>query len=145
MHSTLLPLHQRGVSLLEVLIAVVVLSLGLLGLAGLQMTALRNNQSAFDRSNAVMLTYSIADIMRSSIGVADGGGFDIASDATPTGSEFAPSQITAWRTRIKDSLGDAATGAISCAALVCTITIEWDDSRGLQGQTTQQLITEVQL
>ena len=55
---------QTGVSLLEVLIAVVVLSLGFLGLAGLQLNSLRNNESSFQRSFAVVETYTIADAMR---------------------------------------------------------------------------------
>jgi type IV pilus assembly protein PilV len=38
---------QRGITLLEVLVALVVLSIGLIGLAGLQSTSLRMNDSAY--------------------------------------------------------------------------------------------------
>jgi type IV pilus assembly protein PilE len=41
--------RQHGVGLIEVLIAVVILAIGLLGLAGLQMHTLRDNESAFER------------------------------------------------------------------------------------------------
>ena len=40
---------QRGVGLIEVLIAVLVLSFGMLGMVGLQTWSLRNNQSALER------------------------------------------------------------------------------------------------
>lgn len=56
---------QTGTSLLEVLIAVVILSIGLLGLAGLQVAGLRVNQGAMQRSQATMLAYDVLDRMRS--------------------------------------------------------------------------------
>lgn len=59
-------LNQRsvGFTLIEVLIAMVVLAVGLLGLAALQATSLRNNQSAYFRSQATQLAYDIADRVR---------------------------------------------------------------------------------
>jgi len=56
---------SRGVSLLEVLIAVLILAIGLLGVAALQASALRNSQSSLERSQAVIYTYTILDSMRS--------------------------------------------------------------------------------
>ena len=56
--------RQSGFSLLEVLIAIVVTSIGLLGLAAMQATGLRNNHSAYHRSQATVLAYDIADRMR---------------------------------------------------------------------------------
>ena len=55
---------QSGSSLFEVMIAVLVLSTGMLGVAAMQSTSLRNSQSAFQRSQAVVLTYAISDAMR---------------------------------------------------------------------------------
>ena len=56
-----------GFTLIEVLVAMLVLAVGLLGLAGLQATSLRNNQSAYNRSQATQLAYDIADRMRANI------------------------------------------------------------------------------
>lgn len=53
-----------GFTLLEVLITLVVMSIGLLGLAALQVSSLRNNQSAEQRSQATELAYSMSDRMR---------------------------------------------------------------------------------
>jgi type IV pilus assembly protein PilV len=55
---------NHGFTLIEVLIAMVVIAMGLLGLAGLQATNLKNNQSAYFRSQATQLAYDIADRMR---------------------------------------------------------------------------------
>ncbi|MEX1067012.1 MAG: type IV pilus modification protein PilV [Aquisalimonadaceae bacterium] len=55
---------QRGLTLIEVLVTMVVLSIGLLGLAGLQAYALQNNNSAYYASQATILTQDIADRMR---------------------------------------------------------------------------------
>ena len=46
---------QRGTTLIETLVALVVLSVGLLGIAALQMTSLRNNRGAHLRSQAQVL------------------------------------------------------------------------------------------
>jgi len=55
---------QRGYSLIEVLIAVVVLAVGLLGIAGLQVLSIKNTQSAYLRSQATLLAYDIIDSIR---------------------------------------------------------------------------------
>lgn len=44
----------RGLTLIEVLVALIVLSVGVLGLAGLQITSLQYSQSSYERSLAVM-------------------------------------------------------------------------------------------
>ena len=56
--------HQRGVGLIEILVAVLILALGLLGMAGLQANALKTNQSSYARGQAVMLSYYMLDAMR---------------------------------------------------------------------------------
>lgn len=55
---------SSGFSLLEVLIAMVVLSIGLLGIAGLQATSKRTSYEALQRTTAVMLTRDIIERMR---------------------------------------------------------------------------------
>ncbi|WP_261843460.1 type IV pilus modification protein PilV [Aliamphritea ceti] len=56
--------QQLGFSLIEVMIALVVLSLGVLGMAALQTTAIQQNQSAYMRSQANQYAYDIIDRMR---------------------------------------------------------------------------------
>lgn len=140
------PARQRGVSLLEVMIAVLVLSFGLLGLASLQMTTLRNNQSSFDSSRAIMGIYSIADIMRADIG---------NQGSLNMGNDFPKERLADWQNSLKSHLGSDATGTIQCVPTSttpivgdpfisnrCTVTVTWSD---VQGGTTRTMTTEVQL
>jgi type IV pilus assembly protein PilV len=64
MHITINKRYAKGLTLLEVLIALLVLSIGLLGIAGLQLTGLRENQNAHFRTQAVYLANDMADRMR---------------------------------------------------------------------------------
>lgn len=137
--------HQQGVSLLEVLIAVLVLSFGLLGLAGLQMTALRSNQSAHERSMAVIESYSIVDAMRVDRTNAINGAFNLALNATPAGTTFPALELIKWRARLITNLGPDATGSVACNGASCTVTVQWNDTRGVAGAAQQQIATEVQL
>lgn len=66
--------NQHGFTLLEILVAIVVLSIGLLGLAGLQAASLNNNQTAYYRSIASQQAYDMADRMRANLGELDKGG-----------------------------------------------------------------------
>lgn len=136
---------QAGATLLEILIAVLVLSLGLLGLAGLQTSALRNNQSAMERSMAVVESYSIVDAMRVDRANAEAGAFNIALDASPVGSTFASNELIKWRNRLVVLLGADATGSVVCNATACTIVVQWNDQRGTNGVAQQQIITQVQI
>lgn len=58
------PAKQHGVSLIEVLVAALVFSFGMIGLAALLIMAARSNQSAYLRTQAIFLAQSMADRMR---------------------------------------------------------------------------------
>lgn len=61
---------QGGFTLIEVLVSALVLSIGLVGVAGLQAFSLKNNQSSFMRSQATSLAYDLADRMRANVASA---------------------------------------------------------------------------
>lgn len=56
--------RQRGISMVESLVALVVISVGMLGIAGLYMSSLQASRTAKLRSQAVLLVSSIADRIR---------------------------------------------------------------------------------
>jgi type IV pilus assembly protein PilV len=144
--------HQSGVGIVEVLVAVLVLSIGLLGLAGLQMRTLRNNQSALERGVAVMETHAIADAMRADRASAVNAPYSYnigIDDAAPSGgTTFALRVLEAWRGNLITMLGDEATGSVDCNGPACTVVIRWNDSRGSGDAVALErltLTTEVQL
>jgi type IV pilus assembly protein PilV len=77
---------QRGFTLLEILVAIVVLSIGLLGLAGLQALSLNNNQIAYFRSIASQQAYDIADRIRANGVGKDAGHYDNLTTGLPAGN-----------------------------------------------------------
>lgn len=56
--------RQHGFTLIEVLVSLIVLAIGLLGLAQLQARGLKFNQDAYARSQATVLAYEMIDRMR---------------------------------------------------------------------------------
>lgn len=145
----------RGVSLLEVLIAVVVLAVGLLGIARLQTQTLKLNHSAAQRSHAVMLAYSIMDAMRANRAAAAAGDYNTGSPSNPTCSvpkasgSLASQDLRDWFFRLRKNLGEADTtcAMISCdtnSPPRCTVRIFWDDSRA-GGEANQSIEITSQL
>ena len=137
---------QRGVGMIEVLVAVLVLSIGLLGIAAMQAAALRNSQSSLERSTATVLVYSIFDAMRANANVARVGGYNMGLTCTvPAGGDLAANDRATWMARVQQNLGDTACGQIQCVADQCTATVRWDDSRGAGGTTTQTFATTTRI
>jgi type IV pilus assembly protein PilV len=68
-----------GFTMLEVLIAIVVIAFGLLGVAGLQVLALKNNQSASYRLIATTLANDMIDRVKTNAVGADQGHYDRAA------------------------------------------------------------------
>jgi type IV pilus assembly protein PilV len=135
---------QGGFTLLEVLIAIFVLAIGLLGLGGVLTIGLKNDQSAYYRSQATMLAYDILDVMRANREAARGGDYNLALDAAaPTGDSRAQLDLNHWIVQQLEMRLPQADGAVNVANDRVTIVIQWDDSRG--AQAAQQFVVESQL
>lgn len=119
---------SAGFSLIEVLVTLVVLSLGLIGLASLQITSLRFNQSALSRTQASILAADILDCIRANPGNA--ANYAITASATPSTGTIAGTDLTNWRTRIANSLGTSATSTVTGpdAENKYTVEIQWSDA-----------------
>ncbi len=105
--------QQHGFTLFEVLIAIVILSIGLLGLAGLQATSLRNNQDALMRSQEALLAYDMIDRMRANMPAVTAGDYHLPTATqdtdctTTTGctpAEMADHDYFEWNTAIQAAL-----------------------------------------
>lgn len=74
---------EEGVSLIEVLVTMVILAIGLLGIAGMQVMSVKNTQVAAQRSIATQQAYDIAERMRANVAGALVGSYDNLNTATP--------------------------------------------------------------
>ena len=130
-----------------------VLALGLLGLAGLQASALKNNQSAYYRSQATQLAYDIADRMRANLTEAkkfntsqyDSDVFNqaqvIAAFSNPPGcdndsnsnhpvcdsGQMAKQDLIDWYDDVRSVL-PMGQATINASGSLYTVTINWDDN-----------------
>jgi len=147
---------QVGVGLIEVLVAVLVLSIGFVGIAAMQARSLSTNNSAMARSMATVASYSILDAMRADITGAESGNYNGTVTANACGSAGAAldtQQLFAWCSELAATVGASAstTGNVNCNAVagstaLCIITIQFDDSRaGAGGGTAQQVVTRAML
>jgi type IV pilus assembly protein PilV len=69
--------NQRGLSMIELLVAVLVLAIGILGITALQMVSLQNNRGALFRAEAVQLAYDMMDRIRANPeGAVPGAAYD---------------------------------------------------------------------
>jgi type IV pilus assembly protein PilV len=141
---------SRGFTLIEVLVALVVLSIGLLGVAALQLSSLRMNGSAASRSQATLLAYDVADRMRANKAAALAGNYDIGFSSNPTAGTVAGDDLVRWRTSLTDTLGPTATSEIrrvgAGTATTYVISVRWTDADN-DGARTDVLTfsTETQL
>ncbi len=130
---------QRGTTLIETLVALVVLSVGLLGIAALQMTSLRNNRGAHLRSQAQVMAYDIADRMRANRTAALANAYVIAMAATPAGSGLVLSDLQEWRNTLATTL-PSGSGEIVRVGNMFRIRIQWTDTLGVQTFDTRTRI-----
>ena len=163
--------RMTGFSLTEVLVAMLVLALGLLGLAALQIAGVRSNQTAYYRSIATQLAYDIAYRMRANpVGVTDGA----YNQGTPgssltqceTGSctpdVLAGYDLMQWNSALAANLpggtgivcsitsmptiGDSTKKTAGCAGAAgntYAVYVWWNDDRS--GSTTQGFVTSFQV
>lgn len=126
-------LQQRGATLIEVLITVVVLSVGLVAMATLQLDAIKLNNDALLRSKAVNLANSLIDRARSNPVAARAGGYNIALTASaPTGTGQPDTDLREWLTQVANELpaGDGSAG-VSTAGNLAELMVQvcWDEDR----------------
>lgn len=127
---SLLPSVRReaGFSLIEVLVTLVVLSIGLLSLAALQIATLKNNTSALTRFEATTHLYEILDRMRANRMPALQGAYNVDLEGSVTaGSDIASQDIYAWKQALLTNLPDGK-GSISVNNRVATVTVQWAES-----------------
>ncbi len=150
---------QDGYSLLEAVIAVVIISIGVIGIAGLQLTTNVYAESSLHRSQAAALAREMVERMRLNPDEAKAGGYDFntlptqtrkckGSSKNCTVSQLRQHDQRVWAERVDELLpsGDAsiATGADNGTDPVqIVITLQWDETRGQQSVVSQAFTFEL--
>jgi type IV pilus assembly protein PilV len=151
--------RDRGFTLIEVLIALVVMCIGVLGIGKLMLLSARSNDSAYMRSQATALAYTILDAMRANRQAALSGSYVVAVGSDPVAvgctaaapcdaGQQAQNDLNLWKTSLTAELpgGDGsvttATGTDTLTGadnVTATVTVQWLDTVAQQGAGGAQI------
>lgn len=137
---------------MEVLIALLVLAIGLLGLAALQTIGIKLNQESYLRSQAVLIAYDIIDRIRANPVAKTAGSYNsiattdtftapacTGAGANCTTGDIATYDLASWKARIASTL-PMGTGSISTNGNRRTVTIGWRET-----DLDMQIVVELEL
>lgn len=131
--------RNKGFGLIEVLVTLLLTTVGILGMVALQGKGIRYTQDAINRNNAASLANDLVEIMRqypdefwvhgtqhyerlaTSNALFNGsGGLVITAESCPTGTPQTLSQQAAcWLQRVENTLPGAATAAVKSNFRIC--------------------------
>jgi type IV pilus assembly protein PilV len=148
------PRRQRGFNLVEVLVALVILAVGLLGIAALYLDSLRAGRTAIYRTQAINLAADMGDRIRSNR--AAPGSYDLAfNDDTPalitncestagcSAAQMAGNDLARWRALVELLLpeGESQVEVTTGTPNVYVISLRWTEA-GADEQATFDLRVE---
>lgn len=126
--------------MIEIMVTLVILSIGLLGIAGLQLTGLQSNRSAYYRSQATVIANDMIDRMRTNVDGVTANGYDaVDTSNTPSNpncisgasgcsaASLADNDIREWAGDVT-SLLPSGSGTVVNNAGIFTVTVNWVES-----------------
>ncbi len=138
-------IRQTGSSLLEVLVTVVILSIGLLGYAGMQVSSMRSTETGRMRSEVIALANDISDRLKANQQQADAGAYNGSLSETPsppdcnsnacTSQQMRKQDLSSWYERLStlpDGKGKITTTALTIDGIdstLMTISLCWNEGR----------------
>ena len=136
------PAYQRGVGLVEVMVAVVILAIGVLGIAALQAITLKNTGGSASRTQAAIQIYSMMDIIRADRDNLGSYNTNIYAEGDGTGED---GTLMGWLDGLKATVAPDAKGRVVCIAnsMTCSVGVQWSDERATGG--TSETPTEIQI
>ncbi|HDZ55934.1 MAG TPA: type IV pilus modification protein PilV [Pseudomonas xinjiangensis] len=138
--------RQHGVSLLEVMVAVLVLAIGVLGAASLQLNALRFNASAAHSTQASFIAYDILDRMRANADLLDFYATSVDGGCDPsmgTGSSILEQDLIDFAQAVTCQLPQGSA-SITVAGSRATVSVSWSEDRIVaDAEDTQFVVSSI--
>lgn len=136
--------RARGFTLIEVLVALLIAAVGLLGMAALHLSGLRAVETAYLRSQATLAANDLLERMRANADAARAGNYVAAYGAVTsagtdceatscTGAQMAAFDLARWKTTLAGL--PSGDGKVEQVGTRITVTVRWDNSRS--GDATQ--------
>ena len=130
--------RSSGFTLIEVLVALLVLAVGLLGVAALQFRGIQYSQGALMRSMVSTLTYDITERIRSNAANVDTYvvntpytvGVTAPAGCDPAAAPDALNDLTCWEEQLANALPPGSTADITKNGNNYIVTITWTDRDG---------------
>ena len=143
--------NQIGMSLLEVLVSVIILAVGMLGIASMLLVSSQANNSSYMKQQAIQTVYNIFDKVRANSQAAINGNYNVSnigSTGLPTAlttpsvqcnaASCTPSQLATYDTwnwlsndvaRLPNGCGSITSAPSAIVGnTIITVTVQWDDS-----------------
>ena len=125
---------QQGMTLIEVLVALLILTVGLLGAAAVQINALKYTDSSRMTSQASFIAYDMMDRIRAN----SGANYTVTPPTSANPGNARDQDLYDFTTSIVTFGGPTATGSITLNQRVYTITITWSDARAANTANAQR-------
>jgi len=132
--------NESGFSMIEVLIALFVVTVGLLGIAALQLTSLRFSHNSHGRSQATFLAADIVERMRANTIQSKTGAYNVTIGSMGSCDGVCSTDLQQWKASLAYLL-PAGDGAIEVSGNYLTVTIQWNE----QDTPLQQFIYSTSL
>ena len=131
---------QRGDTMIEVLVTIIIIAVGVLGAAALQVTTLKNLSSSHSASVAAILVEDLSERMRANPTEAlndayvhnanPGGGFTRCDEGACTMAQLATYDIGTWWEQVTAVLPSGSWQVTRNAGTnTFVLTVRWDDDR----------------
>ena len=138
-HTRRVPSRMRGVGLVEILVTLLVMTIGLLGIAGLQLVSLRDTYASSVRTQATAAANFILDRMRANRPAVTATGSDYAVGTSfttyATVDNQAKADINQWKTLLTNTINGSPVGTVAITGTAAsatdpmrvTVTITWNE------------------
>ncbi|WP_455912283.1 type IV pilus modification protein PilV [Pseudomonas putida] len=139
--ACVLPRHQSGMTLIEVLVAVLILAVGLLGAAVIQLNALKYTDSSRMISQASFIAYDMLDRVRANLGVDYSWSRTEGAQLGTASASVRDLDLHDFEANIVGFAGASAKGSVVVSGGEVTVSISWEDARGANRSGARETFT----